>query len=175
MLCGQDQLKSSVSNAFAIISPALVCFRRRCLFWNGNLTSLPEAPEPDSTTLTSGILNNDYNRSMTQLSQSEQELLQTTLELMNQTRNATAQSQQLVADLVVPRVIGNRRGHQTQTNFAVHLWTLIVGDSHQSVEILLILFSSLCFIFVLPVVSVVQPLNSQQNNQPSSVLTDHLT
>eukprot|EP00667_Euglena_gracilis_P000972 EG_transcript_972 len=55
----------------------------------------------DSTTLTSGILTNDYNRSMTQLSQSEQELLQTTLELMNQTRNATAQSQQLVADLVV--------------------------------------------------------------------------
>lgn len=58
----------------------------------------------DSSALVSDLLSTQYNRSMVQMNETEQELLQTTLQLMNQTRNATTQSQTLVAALVVPRV-----------------------------------------------------------------------
>lgn len=60
--------------------------------------------EADSSALVSDLLSTQYNRSMVQMNETEQELLQTTLQLMNQTRNATTQSQTLVAALVVPRV-----------------------------------------------------------------------
>eukprot|EP00667_Euglena_gracilis_P021682 EG_transcript_23843 len=55
----------------------------------------------DSSALVSSVLATQYSRSMAQLNQTEQELYQTTLELMAQTKNATAQSQALVAALVV--------------------------------------------------------------------------
>eukprot|EP00667_Euglena_gracilis_P001806 EG_transcript_1808 len=85
-----DELQSMASGFVGLAVTAVGQFRQ--------LVSLLIS---DSSALVSDLLSTQYNRSMVQMNETEQELLQTTLQLMNQTRNATTQSQTLVAALVV--------------------------------------------------------------------------
>eukprot|EP00667_Euglena_gracilis_P001137 EG_transcript_1138 len=55
----------------------------------------------DSGTFVSGILDAEYNRSMTQLNETQTQFLDTTLDLMALAKNTTTQTQQLVAGLLV--------------------------------------------------------------------------
>eukprot|EP00667_Euglena_gracilis_P003215 EG_transcript_3226 len=70
----------------------------------------------DSGTLVSGILDTEYQRSMSQLNETGQQFLQTTLQLMSSARNTTAQTQGLVVALVLSfgnfmgKVIGDFTG-----------------------------------------------------------------
>eukprot|EP00667_Euglena_gracilis_P002512 EG_transcript_2511 len=55
----------------------------------------------DSGAFVSGVLDAEYNRSMTQLNESQTQFLDTTLGLMALAKNTTTQTQQLVAGLLV--------------------------------------------------------------------------
>eukprot|EP00667_Euglena_gracilis_P016648 EG_transcript_17451 len=55
----------------------------------------------DSGTLVSGILDTEYQRSMTQLNETGQQFLSTTMDLMARAKNTTSQAQGMVATLVL--------------------------------------------------------------------------
>eukprot|EP00667_Euglena_gracilis_P001134 EG_transcript_1134 len=90
----------------------------------------------DSGTLVSGILDTEYQRSMAQLNETGQQFLQTTLDLMAQAKNTTAQSQGMVATLVVSfaqfmgsvivefKTVGSDYASQLRTESATRMQTV---------------------------------------------------